>query len=784
MALQPPVIAPHAATGASRNSSKGGRCGLTKTSVPLCFHLEKFQLVSRVPPAYGFHVQGRGVHSSDVALAQLNQKYSVAFKEIATSATVGEDDVLIGPDSKVSMQLERIEQPLVPQDAVSGPQEAQSLVEGLKKSSGLATTEPSAGAKGLNEPSGFATVNPNVGLNEPSGLAGDGAAQPGFSPPQPGITSFDKHSDLESLRSNAEDSVRVAGAADVSQDAATTAADSLSTDQFKSAKEAYEAMTSGTKDATDALPLDQFKSAKEAYEALLSGSKDATDRESPIDALSQASQSLAGGLSEVESTVLNGFTRVQASVQGSIDGAIAALKSTYDNMNGSIINSFNHVTGFNENARTVSESTSIKNGVSQESLVNILTSPFQMDTPVNNALKEVVSAVGNVTGKVWVRAGELVANGYSSTKELLPVDAKVYLSSIETKLIEVSGPIQIVFKQVYTIILDAEKAVGINPENPIVPILLVVGGGFSLGIVYRQSQYGGYSGDLAPASAFDLLKKEDNIVLVDIRPEDLRESQGIPDLRRQARFKAASVELFKVQGSLQRMLSNVAVAEAAITASAIKNLKNVRRNTKVMLMDSDGSQSKIVARALKKAGIKLSYRIDGGFRAWEANGLRVKQVVPETALTIIKEDTQAILDEVKPTPFGIASATLGLMAGIYALIEWEKTLQFLGLVCIGQVLYTYIKSYDTLDDAKNDLKLLLRPFSFATQGILWVAGMLEPSKLQLATSPSTSAVQDRVLQAAAKHGPVPSEYDQEQEAALPSEELTSKGLEKDSAPQE
>ncbi|MCO5596418.1 hypothetical protein L7F22_050480 [Adiantum nelumboides] len=192
----------------------------------------------------------------------------------------------------------------------------------------------------------------------------------------------------------------------------------------------------------------------------------------------------------------------------------------------------------------------------------------------------------------------------------------------------------------------------------------------------------------------------------------------------------------------------------------------LERNTKVILLDSNGSQSKSIARALKKAGIQIPYRIDGGFKAWEANGLRVKQVGLETPLTIIKEETEAILDEVKPTPFGIGAAALGVFAGLYALFEWEKTLQFLGVICICQVLYMRLNSYENAEDAKDDLKLLLQPFSLVTQGIVWAAGAVEPSKLQLATSPSTSAVQDRVLQAAAKHGPLPSEADQEQQEVL------------------
>jgi hypothetical protein len=63
-------------------------------------------------------------------------------------------------------------------------------------------------------------------------------------------------------------------------------------------------------------------------------------------------------------------------------------------------------------------------------------------------------------------------------------------------------------------------------------------------------------------------------------------------------------------------------------------------------------------------------------------------------------------------------------------------------------------------------RLLQTPFSLATQGILWIAGQVEPAKLQLATAPSSSAVQERVVQAAAKHGPLASEDEPESDVEL------------------
>ncbi|KAI5063379.1 hypothetical protein GOP47_0021926 [Adiantum capillus-veneris] len=713
MALQPPVVARQTGTaGLSRYPLQGCRCGLARTSAPFCIHLEKFHLVSKSQPSYNVYGPGKSVHFPRVVLTHSTQTSFATLEEVEIA---GWSDVL---RKSSPTEVEQNEQPLPIVEAVPNPQNTSSTLEPLKDASSMSGT--------LNKPLLVTTVESGTG---DASFSDASQSQPPITSPDITIPSAEEAMNAAAIAT---------GAASESSQEATTS-------------------------ATDALSSDQFKSAKEAYEALLSGAGDATEQGSSSDALSRTSQTLADEFSETKSAIVKGLTELQESIQDSVDSTKLSLKSTYDNINGSIVSAFKGgiLPDKNPNTELVPKVAKVVN--SQEYFTQLLTSPFQMGTPVNNALKQIVTAVENITGRAVTGVGELVANGYSSTKEVLPVNVQVHLSSLEQKISEVSGPLQSVLQQGYNIILDAERAVGINPENPIIPIILVIGGGFSLGLLYGQLRFGGYSGDLSPASALDVLKKEGSVVLVDIRPEDLRESEGIPDLRRQARFKAASVAQFKVQNALQKMLKNTVDAEAAITASAIKNLKNVQRNTTIILLDSDGSQSKSIARALKKAGIQISYRIDGGFKAWEANGLRVKQVGPETPLTIIKEETEAILDEVKPTPFGIGAASLGVFAGLYALIEWEKTFQFLGIVCICQVLYMRLNSYESADDAKNDLKLLLRPFALATQGIVWAAGAMEPSKLQLATSPSTSAVQNRVLQAAAKHGPLPSEADQEQQ---------------------
>eukprot|EP01018_Ginkgo_biloba_P015545 Gb_41712 [translate_table: standard] len=123
----------------------------------------------------------------------------------------------------------------------------------------------------------------------------------------------------------------------------------------------------------------------------------------------------------------------------------------------------------------------------------------------------------------------------------------------------------------------------------------------------------------------------------------------------------------EVEGSIRKLLKNANEIDDVLIAAVIRNLKIVNGGTKVIIMDANGIQSKKVARVLRKLGIKRSYRLQGGFQSWRADGLRIKQLKTETPLTILKEETEAILEEVKPTTGAIFLAcvedlpTLGYM---------------------------------------------------------------------------------------------------------------------------
>ncbi|KAJ7526162.1 hypothetical protein O6H91_17G084900 [Diphasiastrum complanatum] len=448
---------------------------------------------------------------------------------------------------------------------------------------------------------------------------------------------------------------------------------------------------------------------------------------------------------------------VSDAIQMSVDTAVGAVKHAYADVNSSILKAINDAV-YTYEQTVAGVKSSITEGVSNLGGSIDLTSPFRDGSPINNALKVVVAPVKSTLGSALLIVKDALSELYTTTKDALPPELNSRLHVAEEYVESFFTPLSMAIRQAYSFVIDFEKSLGVDPDNSAIPVVLVIG----LGATYLQFRYGGYSGKVQPLAALDLLRKEQNVVLVDIRPQELIESQGVPDLRRGTRSKFVSVEFMKVGSSVRRQLKNAGEIDNILTAAIIRNLKRVDSSTKVIVLDSDGNQSKRIAKALRKAGVRKSFVVEGGFEAWKESGLRSKPTVPETPFVILKEETEAIIEDVRPTPGGIVLVVIGFVSGLNALIEWEKTLQLIGVIGVGHAIYQRFSSYESVDDLKTDIRILQRPFKLAAQGVIWIAGQLEPNKLQLATSPSTSAVQDKVLQAAAKHGPVASELGQEQ----------------------
>ncbi|XP_047175523.1 calcium sensing receptor, chloroplastic-like [Vigna umbellata] len=93
----------------------------------------------------------------------------------------------------------------------------------------------------------------------------------------------------------------------------------------------------------------------------------------------------------------------------------------------------------------------------------------------------------------------------------------------------------------------------------------------------------------------------------------------------------------QVDGSIRKLLKSGRDLEDSLIAVIIRNLKTVKDSSKVIVLDADGTRSKGIARSLKKIGVKNTYLVEGGFQSWMKQGLRIKELKPETALSILNE---------------------------------------------------------------------------------------------------------------------------------------------------
>ncbi|KAH1226955.1 Calcium sensing receptor, chloroplastic [Glycine max] len=364
---------------------------------------------------------------------------------------------------------------------------------------------------------------------------------------------------------------------------------------------------------------------------------------------------------------------------------------------------------------------------------------------------------------------------YGSAKELLPAGIRDTVNVYEDKATEILRPVGSATQRIYMAVYSLEKSLGLDPNDPIIPFVVLVGSSATLWAFYWLWTYGGYSGNLSPKSAFELLAEDANAALIDVRSEEMREKDGIPDLRRAARFRYASIIPLEVDGSIRKLLKSGRELDDSLIAAIIRNLKIVKDSSRVIVLDADGTCSKGIARSLRKIGVKASlsipaeifaaklliyfikffaefsfigveelchgeknpYLVEGGFYSWMKQGLRIKELKPETALSILNEEAEAILEDVSPSP-------------------WQ-------LLGYGTTIYLRVSSYENSEDLKQDVRLLLSPVRLGAQAFSWAAGKLESNGLGLPTSPSSSDVQNRVLQAAAKHESQPSDSEGNQD---------------------
>ncbi len=82
-------------------------------------------------------------------------------------------------------------------------------------------------------------------------------------------------------------------------------------------------------------------------------------------------------------------------------------------------------------------------------------------------------------------------------------------------------------------------------------------------------------------------------MLVDIRATDRAAQDGVPELKRGALGKGASVPLINVSPGLARRVRNADALAIDVLAASVASLRSVSRGTSVIIMDNQVQRARL-----------------------------------------------------------------------------------------------------------------------------------------------------------------------------------------------
>jgi rhodanese-related sulfurtransferase len=222
-------------------------------------------------------------------------------------------------------------------------------------------------------------------------------------------------------------------------------------------------------------------------------------------------------------------------------------------------------------------------------------------------------------------------------------------------------------------------------------------------------RYGGLAGVLAPTAVAARLSAGDGL-LVDLRPDDARSAAGVPDLRLDARGRGVALPPPSIPRARARALRSAPDFDDAVLGILLANLAKAGRSTPLFILDGGDGRAPRAARAARLAGVRSPYVVDGGFPAWRAAGLPLRNDVTDYGAT----PGDALADAADRAAAGLAAATggaasaraspatkvgvvAGLAAAAVAAANWRFSLELVGVLGLFVSFSTRLLSYDTPD---------------------------------------------------------------------------------------
>ena len=212
---------------------------------------------------------------------------------------------------------------------------------------------------------------------------------------------------------------------------------------------------------------------------------------------------------------------------------------------------------------------------------------------------------------------------------------------------------------------------------------------------------------VSPGAMLEGLAGDEPAVLVDLRSLEVREEQGVPQLKLKQRGRAVVVEPVALDRDTRRSLKNPKAVEEQIRAEYVAGLREVQKARSVYVIDEDGRSALPLVNRLHGLGVGQSRAVEGGVANLIREGYALEGDAAYTSgtLKVFADRVEGLKDQATS---GDVTGTLtkvggGVVVAAVAASQWQTVLEYIGILGTLFLTWRYF-AFGTSTEMKKDFE--------------------------------------------------------------------------------
>jgi hypothetical protein len=247
---------------------------------------------------------------------------------------------------------------------------------------------------------------------------------------------------------------------------------------------------------------------------------------------------------------------------------------------------------------------------------------------------------------------------------------------------------------------------------------------------------------VSPGAMLEGLAGDDPALLVDLRSLEVREQQGVPQLKLKQRGRAVVVEPVVLDRDTRRSVKSPKAMEEQIRAEYVAGLKEVQKARSVYVIDADGRSALPLVNRLHGLGVGQSRAVEGGVANLIREGYALEGDVAyrSGSLKVFADRVEGLKDQATSYTVetgGLAKVGGGVALAAAAAFQWHTVLEYIGVLGTLFLTWRYF-AFGTSTEMQRDFEKVQGAAGAAAgvaSGVLGVAGKAASAAREVSKSP-------------------------------------------------